>query len=103
MTLAFPSKLADYTAAGLPLLVYGPACCSAVTWARENEGVAEVVDTNDGSHLAAAVARLAVDPSRRLTLARRALEVGRRYFTRDAVQQVFDDALTGAVALQARV
>lgn len=103
MTLAFPSKLADYTAAGLPLLVYGPACCSAVTWARENEGVAEVVDMNDGSHLAAAVARLAVDPSRRLTLARRALEVGRRYFTRDAVQQVFDGAITGAVALQARV
>ena len=103
MTLAFPSKLADYTAVGLPLLVYGPACCSAVTWARENEGVAEVVDTNVGSQLSAAVTRLAADSSRRLTLAQRALEVGRRYFAHDAVQQVFDGAITGAAALKARV
>jgi hypothetical protein len=98
MTLAFPSKLADCTAVGLPLLVYGPACCSAVTWAHENEGVAEVVDTTAGLQLSAAVARLAMDPSRRLTLAKRALEVGRRYFAHDAVQQVFDGAITGAAA-----
>ena len=103
MTLAFPSKLADCTAVGLPLLVYGPACCSAVTWARENEGVAEVVDTNEGLQLSAAVARLALDPSRRLILAKRALEVGRRYFAHDAVQTVFDGAITGVGALQARL
>ena len=103
MTLAFPSKLADCTAVGLPLLVYGPACCSAVTWARENEGVAEVVDTNEGLQLSEAVARLALDPSRRLILAKRALEVGRRYFAHDAVQTVFDGAITGVGALQARL
>ena len=45
MEMAFPSKLADCTATGLPLLIYGPAYCSAVTWARENPGVAEVVET----------------------------------------------------------
>jgi hypothetical protein len=39
-----------------------------------------------------------MDPSRRLTLAKRALEVGRRYFAHDAVQQVFDGAITGAAA-----
>ena len=103
MTLAFPSKLADCTAVGLPLLVYGPAYCSAVTWARENEGVAEVVDTNEGLELSAAVARLAADPSRRLAFAKRALEAGRQYFAHDAVQQVFDRAITGAAALRARV
>ena len=103
MTLAFPSKLADCTAVGLPLLVYGPAYCSAVTWARENEGVAEVVDTDKGFELSAAVARLAADPSRRFALAKRALEVGGQYFAHDAVQQVFDRAITGATALRARV
>ena len=103
MTLAFPSKLADCTAVGLPLLVYGPAYCSAVTWARENEGVAEVVDTNEGLQLSAAVARLAADPSRRLALAHRALELGRQYFAHEAVQHVFDGAITGAAALRARV
>lgn len=103
MTLAFPSKLADCTAVGLPLLIYGPAYCSAVTWARANEGVAEVVDTNEGLTLSAAVARLAADPSRRLALAKRALEVGRQYFAHDAVQQIFDRAIAGAAALRARV
>ena len=44
MEIAFPSKLADCTAVGVPLVIYGPEYCSAVRWARENAGVAEVVD-----------------------------------------------------------
>ena len=36
MELSFPSKLADYTAAGLPLLICGPPYCSATRWAKEN-------------------------------------------------------------------
>jgi hypothetical protein len=48
MELAFPSKLADCTAVGLPLLIYGPPYCSAVRWATENAGVAEVVEAEAG-------------------------------------------------------
>lgn len=103
MELAFPSKLADCTAAGLPLIVYGPTYCSAVLWARENSGVAEVIDNEETAELSTAVARLAADPSRRLALAQRALEVGRQYFAHDAVRQVFERAITGAAALRARV
>jgi hypothetical protein len=93
MELAFPSKLADCTAVGLPLLIYGPPYCSAVGWARENAGVAEVVDTHQGAALNPAVARLAKDSDLRLSLGKRALEVGRQYFAHDAVKQVFDRAL----------
>lgn len=103
MELAFPSKLTDCTAVGLPLLIYGPPYCSAVAWARENSGVAEVVDTDRNTDLAQAVARLARDPSRRLALSQKALEVGRRYFAHEAVQQVFDRAITSAPSLRARV
>jgi glycosyltransferase involved in cell wall biosynthesis len=103
MALAFPSKLADCTAVGLPLIVYGPAYCSAVAWARENSGAAEVVDREQSAELSDGVARLARDPSRRLALGKRALEVGRRYFAQEAVQQVFDRAITCAPALRARV
>lgn len=103
MELAFPSKLADFTAVGLPLIIYGPPYCSAVTWARDNSGVAEVVDRESGTDLAHALARLATDPARRLALANRALEVGERYFAYDAVQQVFDRAIACAPALRARV
>ena len=94
MEMAFPSKLADCTAVGLPLLIYGPEYCSAVRWARENEGVAEVVETQAG--LATVVQRLANDPAFRQELGRRALQVGQNYFTHDAVQTVFNRALTSA-------
>lgn len=87
MEMAFPSKLADCTATGLPLLIYGPDYCSAVTWARENQGVAEVV--TDETHLGVVINRLANDPAHRVSLGLRALEVGREYFSHERVQQAF--------------
>ena len=92
MEMAFPSKLADCTATGLPLLIYGPSYCSAVAWARDNESVAEVVEAE--ADLGDAIKRLANDPARRVSLGRRALEVGCEYFTHDRVQEVFNRALS---------
>ncbi|HJP91861.1 MAG TPA: glycosyltransferase [Pyrinomonadaceae bacterium] len=92
MQLAFPSKLADCTAVGLPLLIYGPSYCSAVVWARENPDVAEVVEREEG--LGEAIGRLAQSPDLRVTLATRALEVGREYFSYDRVQEVFNQSLS---------
>ena len=92
MTLAFPSKLADYTPTGVPLLIYGPAYCSAVTWAGDNPGVAEVADSE--SALRDAVMSLAKDPEHRLALGTRALEVGREYFSHARVQQAFHQLLS---------
>ena len=92
MKMAFPSKLADYTATGLPLLIYGPDYCSAVAWARANPDVAEIVEAED--QLTKAVQRLANDPAHRIALGKRALEVGRQYFTHEQVQQVFLQALS---------
>lgn len=93
MELAFPSKLADCTAVGLPLLIYGPPYSSAVRWARENEGVAEVVETESG--LGAIVQRLANEPVRRVELGKEALRVGRKYFACEAVRAVFNRAING--------
>jgi len=92
MTMAFPSKLADYTATGLPLLIYGPAYCSAVNWASDNPGIAEVVESESG--LRGAVAALAQHPDHRLALGTRVLEVGREYFSHARVQQVFYQVLS---------
>jgi hypothetical protein len=91
MEMAFPSKLADGTAVGLPLLIYGPAYCSAVRWAKENSGVGEVVEEQAG--LGEVVRRLATDPARRVALGTCALQVGQNYFAHDAVQAVFNRAL----------
>jgi glycosyltransferase involved in cell wall biosynthesis len=91
MELAFPSKLADCTAVGVPLLIYGPGYCSAVRWANDNPGVAEVIQTPEG--LDEAVRRLANDPAHRVELGREALKIGAKYFAHNAVQAVFNRAL----------
>jgi len=93
MEMAFPSKLADYTATGVPLLIYGPSYCSAIAWARENPGVAEVVENEPD--LAAAIERLATNPDYRIALGKRALDTGREYFTHARVQQRFHQSLSG--------
>lgn len=93
MEAAFPSKLTDYTAVGLPLLIYGPAYCSAVRWARGNCGVAAVVDNEDPQALAEAVRRMAESPEDRIALGKRALEAGQRYFTREAAERIFHRTL----------
>lgn len=93
MQMAFPSKLADGTATGLPHLIYGPAYCSAVVWARDNQGVAEIVE--DKASLSDAINRLAKDPSHRVALGKRALAVGREYFSHNRAQQLFISAISG--------
>jgi glycosyltransferase involved in cell wall biosynthesis len=92
MEMAFPSKLADYTATGVPLLIYGPSYCSAVAWAHENPGVAEVAESE--ADLANAIARLANNPDYRIALGKHALTTGREYFTHARVQQRFHQSLS---------
>lgn len=94
MEISFPSKLADYTAVGLPLLIYGPSYCSAVRWAIANDGVAEIVTQRDEAALSATLARLARDPGRRMRLARRALGAGDAYFSHRAASEAFQKALS---------
>lgn len=95
MMTCFPSKLSDYTAAGLPILVYGPPECSAVRWAKENQGSVEIIDSQGLGPLTDSVQRLAESPNYRLALGNKALETGRRYFSFDSAQRVFRRALTG--------
>jgi glycosyltransferase involved in cell wall biosynthesis len=93
MQISFPSKLTDYTAMGLPLLIHGPEYCSAVRWAREHSGVAEVVDTDDVDRLAEALKRLERNPEYRMRLAAEALAVGNRLFSHTAARATFYGAL----------
>ena len=96
MEVGFPSKLTDYTSVGLPLLIYGPSYCSAVRWARENPGVAEVVTDENPESITSAVWRLAESPTHRFDLGRQALDVGKRYFAHEVAQRSFHQALVRA-------
>ena len=70
-----------------------PQSCSAIRWAKENPGVAEVVETADDGLLQRAVDRLIKDAAYRQQLAARALEVGRTYFSHEKAQEIFLSSL----------
>ena len=93
MRMSFPSKLTDYTAVGLPLLICGPADCSAVRWAQSNDGVAEVVTSEDAAAMRTAVDRLCGDREYRLRLARTAQLVGDRDFSAARAEAILHAAL----------
>lgn len=88
MSLGFPSKLTDYTAVGLPFLIYGPDYCSAARWARENPGVAEVVTEESSAALDMALRQLS-QPEHRVALAETALRKGNEFFSHAAAERVF--------------
>jgi len=96
MRMGFPSKLTDYTAVGLPLLIQGPPECSAVTWAHRHPGIAEVVASDGASDLEPAIARLAGDGAHRVALARAAQDVGNREFSAATADAIFQSALRSA-------
>ena len=93
MEISFPSKLTDCTAMGLPILIWGPYYCSAVRWAKENLGVAEVVDEKDVEMLTNAVKRLFIDKEYRFNLASKALTKGREFFSHNVAIEKFHMAI----------
>jgi hypothetical protein len=93
MRMSFPSKLTDYTAVGLPLLICGPEDCAAVRWAQANPGVAEVVASDDAAALGVAVDRLCRDRDHRIALACTAQRVGKRDFAAEHAEAILHAAL----------
>jgi Glycosyltransferase Family 4 len=94
MEISFPSKLADCTATGLPLIIDGPDYCSAVRWARENPGVSEIVTDGSVDGLRAALQQLQ-DRAVRLRLAREAIRRGKEYFGHDRAISTLMNKLCG--------
>ena len=92
--LSFPSKLTDYTATGLPLLFWAPAHSSAVQWATSEPGVATVETDAGGANLAALLTRLRDDLVWREQLAKNAVAAGKRYFSPETAQAIFDAGIS---------
>jgi glycosyltransferase involved in cell wall biosynthesis len=93
MELSFPSKLTDYTAAGVPLLVRGPAYCSAIRWIQANPGIAESVPTDEKADFVGAIARLTQPGAHRYSIAAEALKVGREHFSFSSIHEKFIRAI----------
>jgi glycosyltransferase involved in cell wall biosynthesis len=89
----FPSKLADYTAIGLPVLIWAPADSSASRWARENPGATFCVTDRDSSPVRSAVMKLASDPSFAAKIAEMGIAAGNRSFDLAQARRIFREAI----------
>ena len=93
MRLNFPSKLTEYTATGLPILIYGPDYSSGVRWAVDNPGVAEAAI--DEFSLLDSIGRLA-NSNHRAVLAKTSMMIGQSMFGHEAVVRLFLSSLQSA-------
>jgi len=89
----FPSKVADYSAIGLPLIAWAPPYASIAEFARKHAGVMELVTDSDPSALTPAMARLAASPELRTRLAKAILQVGAEMFSPESAWGTFAERL----------
>jgi glycosyltransferase involved in cell wall biosynthesis len=95
MTTSFPSKLIDATQLGLPVVVWGPEYCSAVTWARQGDRALCVTDPNPLA-LRETLEELAASPAELRRLAKSACDAAAGDFNYERIQLQFMDALRRA-------
>jgi glycosyltransferase involved in cell wall biosynthesis len=95
MTTSFPSKLIDATQLGLPIIIWGPEYCSAVTWARNGNKALCVTDPNPLT-LRETLEELAACPSELRRLAKSASDAAATDFSRERIQLQFMEALRRA-------
>jgi glycosyltransferase involved in cell wall biosynthesis len=73
----FPSKLPEYLALGMPVIVTGPNYATGVQWAVSNSKACVQVGINEDGEWNRILSRLRADPDLRIRLSQAALEAGR--------------------------
>lgn len=92
----FPSKLADYSTTGLPILMVGPDWSSTAWLAREYPDAFAFVLSDDPRIIAETFCVLAAQPDRARTLATNFHALARKLFSLEANFQRFRQCLTSA-------
>jgi hypothetical protein len=90
----FPSKLADYTAVGLPIVIWGPGYSSAARWASANAGAALLFTERDPRPVGDAILRVAADSELARARATVSVAAGIKYFELGVAKNQFFGALT---------
>jgi glycosyltransferase involved in cell wall biosynthesis len=85
----FPSKLPEYLALGMPVIVTGPDYATGVKWALRNPGAVIVRTTADPTELAECFEQLRSDARLRLSIAMAGDKAGSRDFDPTAIRSQF--------------
>jgi hypothetical protein len=96
MITSFPTKMIDAMQLRLPVIIWGPEYCSAITWARNGDRALCVTDP-DPLMLRETLEELAVSPSEQQRLSKSASDAAAGDFNYERIQLQFLDALTRAI------
>jgi hypothetical protein len=89
----FPSKLADYTAVGLPIVVWSPPYSSAARWMNENQDAGALITTADPNPVKEAIIQMTESLTRSTAYAAGAVAAGNRYFDLAVAEKIFHASL----------
>lgn len=92
----FPSKLTEYLALGMPVLICGPAYAAGVAWGLRHPKSALTIAGPAREELVEACRRLVASPELRLQLARGASEAGKAEFDPREIRDQFLETLVTA-------
>lgn len=92
--ICFPSKLVDYTATGLPIIISAPRESAPAYWVREHPSAAMLIEADDDKGLHAVVVELANDPAQRRALGIQAQQIGNVQFSYMRARDIFFAAVT---------
>lgn len=94
----FPSKLPEYLALGMPVLISGPSYAAGVAWGMQHPRAALTISNPSEKAMHAACVRLRNDARLRDMLATEAIEVGREEFDPALIRGQFLEKLREVVA-----
>jgi len=92
-SIHFPSKLPEYLALGMPILMVGPECATGLKWAKRNPGVVLLPDEPTHEGWVASLERLRGEAPLRAALGAAAWAAGGRDFDPAAIRSRFLRAL----------
>lgn len=89
----FPSKLPEYLALRMPVVIIGPAYATGVVWGRRNPDAAMTLVDPDSRMLEEALAHLRCSATLRINLAEAAYAAGQRDFDPRKIREAFCSTL----------
>jgi len=89
---SFPSKILEYCQFCKPLIIWGPAHCTAVQWGYQQDAAWVITNPNPEEALRS-IQQLAADPEAQKQLGNRAKTLATTLFNPADIQQKFMDAL----------
>lgn len=99
MSINFPSKLVDYTTAGIPILILGPDDSSGFKWGTSNPTACYLLNNRNPAEIRSALEAIRNSPFERFERATRCLSLGATMFDANKARNQFQSRIHESITL----